>query len=218
MLLTYRIMCCWLSCSLCWWFCLCSYAVIGRSLFSVNLGIGNLGEGLERWRGYYQSIRPMSVLPLRTLSLWFPPLMHFLLPQRNVIALASCGTLLNLLSFLLIFLLCLEGGREVDNLGYLSLFSMCSIEVLGPSFCYLLRIIFCIRLCTVKCITITLFCNYCWPIIAYTVMLIVIGLIKFGCFWITRCNLFVVLLKCCTASILYVVWLLVVCCRAFHGE
>ncbi|CAO2813226.1 unnamed protein product [Amaranthus hypochondriacus] len=37
------------------------YAVIGRSFFSVNLGTGNLGEGLEYWRGYYQSIRPTQM-------------------------------------------------------------------------------------------------------------------------------------------------------------
>ena len=121
MLLTCLIMCCWLSCWLRWWFRLCRYAVIGRSFFSVNLGIGNLGEGLECWRGYYESIWPTSVLPLRTLSLWFPPLMHFLLSQRNIDCIGFLWyhrALLNLLSFLLIFLLCLEGGREVDDLVY----------------------------------------------------------------------------------------------------
>ncbi|KAL3752385.1 hypothetical protein ACJRO7_013094 [Eucalyptus globulus] len=35
------------------------YAVVGRSFFSPDLGLkGDLGEGLEYWRGYYQSIRP----------------------------------------------------------------------------------------------------------------------------------------------------------------
>ncbi|KAI4383767.1 hypothetical protein MLD38_009569 [Melastoma candidum] len=35
------------------------YTVVGRSFFAKELGAkGDLGEGLEYWRGYYQSIRP----------------------------------------------------------------------------------------------------------------------------------------------------------------
>ncbi|GAB2285479.1 argonaute 5 [Dionaea muscipula] len=37
------------------------YAVIGRSFFSTTLGKGDLGEGLEYWRGYYQSLRPTQM-------------------------------------------------------------------------------------------------------------------------------------------------------------
>ena len=79
-----------------------------------------------------------------------------------------------------------------------------------PTFSYLVRIISCNRLCTVNCIMITLFCNYYWPIMVYIVVLIAIGLINFGSFRITMYNLLMVLLQCCTTSVLYVVWLLVV--------
>ncbi|XP_048136222.1 protein argonaute 5 isoform X1 [Rhodamnia argentea] len=35
------------------------YTVVGRSFFSRDLGLkGDLGDGLEYWRGYYQSLRP----------------------------------------------------------------------------------------------------------------------------------------------------------------
>lgn len=37
------------------------YAVIGRSFFSVKLGTGPLADGVEYWRGYYQSIRPTQM-------------------------------------------------------------------------------------------------------------------------------------------------------------
>ncbi|KAJ8434376.1 hypothetical protein Cgig2_014223 [Carnegiea gigantea] len=37
------------------------YVIIGRSFFSPSLGHGPLGEGLEYWRGYYQSIRPTQM-------------------------------------------------------------------------------------------------------------------------------------------------------------
>lgn len=35
------------------------YCVVGRSFFDPNLGPqGDLGDGLEYWRGFYQSLRP----------------------------------------------------------------------------------------------------------------------------------------------------------------
>ncbi|XP_021732844.1 protein argonaute 5-like isoform X1 [Chenopodium quinoa] len=37
------------------------YVLIGRSFFSESLGKDSLGEGLEYWRGYYQSIRPTQM-------------------------------------------------------------------------------------------------------------------------------------------------------------
>ncbi|KAI6685242.1 hypothetical protein NL676_031155 [Syzygium grande] len=38
------------------------YTVVGRSFFSTDLGLkGELGEGLEYWRGYYQSLRPTQL-------------------------------------------------------------------------------------------------------------------------------------------------------------
>lgn len=40
---------------------LCSYVMIGRSFFSVSLGTGRLADGVEFWRGYYQSIRPTQM-------------------------------------------------------------------------------------------------------------------------------------------------------------
>lgn len=36
----------------------CSYTPISRSLFSYDLGYGDLEEGLEFWKGFYQSLRP----------------------------------------------------------------------------------------------------------------------------------------------------------------
>ncbi|CAI9774583.1 unnamed protein product [Fraxinus pennsylvanica] len=39
-----------------------NYEVIGRSFFSPNLGqIGELGDGLEYWKGFYQSLRPTQM-------------------------------------------------------------------------------------------------------------------------------------------------------------
>ncbi|PRQ33296.1 putative post-transcriptional gene silencing PAZ-Argonaute family [Rosa chinensis] len=38
------------------------YTVVGRSFFSTELGPkGSLGEGLEYWRGFYQSLRPTQL-------------------------------------------------------------------------------------------------------------------------------------------------------------
>ncbi|KAH9603060.1 hypothetical protein KSS87_014862, partial [Heliosperma pusillum] len=37
------------------------YVIIGRSFFSEALGNGNLADGIEFWRGYYQSIRPTQM-------------------------------------------------------------------------------------------------------------------------------------------------------------
>ncbi|GAB4849768.1 argonaute 5 [Ancistrocladus abbreviatus] len=37
------------------------YNVIGRSFFSTSFGKYELGEGLEYWRGYYQSLRPTQM-------------------------------------------------------------------------------------------------------------------------------------------------------------
>ncbi|XP_021767509.1 protein argonaute MEL1-like [Chenopodium quinoa] len=37
------------------------YVLIGRSFFSKSLGKDSLGEGLDYWRGYYQSIRPTQM-------------------------------------------------------------------------------------------------------------------------------------------------------------
>ncbi|KNA05809.1 hypothetical protein SOVF_186940 [Spinacia oleracea] len=37
------------------------YVLIGRSFFSESLGTGILADGLEYWRGYYQSIRPTQM-------------------------------------------------------------------------------------------------------------------------------------------------------------
>lgn len=40
----------------------CRYTVVGRSFFSPLLGQpGELGDGLEYWRGYYQSLRPTQM-------------------------------------------------------------------------------------------------------------------------------------------------------------
>lgn len=39
-----------------------SYTVVGRSFFSHELGQpGELGNGVEYWRGYYQSLRPVQM-------------------------------------------------------------------------------------------------------------------------------------------------------------
>ncbi|KAL8170239.1 hypothetical protein V2J09_022043 [Rumex salicifolius] len=38
-----------------------AYVAIGRSFFSTSLGSDELGMGLEYWKGYYQSIRPVEV-------------------------------------------------------------------------------------------------------------------------------------------------------------
>lgn len=40
---------------------ICSYTPVGRSFYSANLGRRPLGEGLEAWRGFYQSIRPTQM-------------------------------------------------------------------------------------------------------------------------------------------------------------
>jgi hypothetical protein len=41
---------------------LCRYSPVGRSFYSPNLGRRQqLGEGLESWRGFYQSIRPTQM-------------------------------------------------------------------------------------------------------------------------------------------------------------
>ncbi|GAB4824797.1 argonaute 5 [Ancistrocladus abbreviatus] len=40
-----------------------NYIVIGRSLYSTSLGEGELGAGLEYWRGYYPSIFPTQMGP-----------------------------------------------------------------------------------------------------------------------------------------------------------
>ncbi|KAJ8426313.1 hypothetical protein Cgig2_007836 [Carnegiea gigantea] len=37
------------------------YVIIGRSFFSSSLGSGPLADGVEYWRGYYQSIRPTQM-------------------------------------------------------------------------------------------------------------------------------------------------------------
>jgi eukaryotic translation initiation factor 2C len=40
----------------------CRYSPVGRSFYSPNLGRRQqLGEGLESWRGFYQSIRPTQM-------------------------------------------------------------------------------------------------------------------------------------------------------------
>nr|GEX94167.1 PAZ domain-containing protein [Tanacetum cinerariifolium] len=35
--------------------------IIGRSLFSPEMGIGPLGDGIEFWKGFYQSLRPTQM-------------------------------------------------------------------------------------------------------------------------------------------------------------
>lgn len=38
------------------------YTVVGRSFFHPTLGQkGELGDGIEYWRGYYQSLRPTQM-------------------------------------------------------------------------------------------------------------------------------------------------------------
>jgi hypothetical protein len=38
------------------------YVTVGRSFFSLDLGKkGELGNGIEYWRGYYQSLRPTQM-------------------------------------------------------------------------------------------------------------------------------------------------------------
>lgn len=38
------------------------YTVVGRSFFHPTLGRpGELGNGVEYWRGYYQSLRPVQM-------------------------------------------------------------------------------------------------------------------------------------------------------------
>lgn len=51
----------------------CSYFPVGRSFYSPDLGRRqSLGEGLESWRGFYQSIRPTQMgLSLNIGSLFF---------------------------------------------------------------------------------------------------------------------------------------------------
>lgn len=40
----------------------CRYCPVGRSFYSPDLGRRQpLGEGLESWRGFYQSIRPTQM-------------------------------------------------------------------------------------------------------------------------------------------------------------
>lgn len=39
----------------------CSYAVVGRSFFHSVFGAGELGDGLEYWKGFYQSLRPTQM-------------------------------------------------------------------------------------------------------------------------------------------------------------
>jgi eukaryotic translation initiation factor 2C len=42
--------------------CLTRYITVGRSFFSPDLGPkGDLGDGIEYWRGYYQSLRPTQM-------------------------------------------------------------------------------------------------------------------------------------------------------------
>lgn len=44
------------------WINLSRYTTVGRSFFSTNLGPrGELGDGIEYWRGYYQSLRPTQM-------------------------------------------------------------------------------------------------------------------------------------------------------------
>ncbi|XP_028085303.1 protein argonaute 5-like isoform X2 [Camellia sinensis] len=39
-----------------------TYAVVGRSFFPPKFGdTGDLGDGLEYWKGYYQSLRPTQM-------------------------------------------------------------------------------------------------------------------------------------------------------------
>nr|TKW30909.1 hypothetical protein SEVIR_2G069400v2 [Setaria viridis] len=38
-----------------------NYVTVSRSFFSKQFGTGNIGEGLEFWRGYYQSLRPTQM-------------------------------------------------------------------------------------------------------------------------------------------------------------
>jgi hypothetical protein len=43
-------------------FCFGRYVPVGRSFYSPNLGMRkSLGDGLESWRGFYQSIRPTQM-------------------------------------------------------------------------------------------------------------------------------------------------------------
>ena len=43
-------------------FFFCRYSPVGRSFYSPNLGRRQkLGDGLESWRGFYQSIRPTQM-------------------------------------------------------------------------------------------------------------------------------------------------------------
>ncbi len=49
----------WETLYTCW---LCRYSPVGRSFYSPNLGTRrSLGDGLESWRGFYQSIRPTQM-------------------------------------------------------------------------------------------------------------------------------------------------------------
>lgn len=42
--------------------CYSRYTVVGRSFFALELGEpGDLGNGVEYWRGYYQSLRPVQM-------------------------------------------------------------------------------------------------------------------------------------------------------------
>jgi hypothetical protein len=43
-------------------FLMCRYSPVARSFYSPNLGTRQqLGDGLESWRGFYQSIRPTQM-------------------------------------------------------------------------------------------------------------------------------------------------------------
>jgi eukaryotic translation initiation factor 2C len=39
----------------------CSYVTVSRSFFSKQFGHKDIGEGLECWRGFYQSLRPTQM-------------------------------------------------------------------------------------------------------------------------------------------------------------
>lgn len=47
------------------------YCPVGRSFYSPNLGRRQpLGEGLESWRGFYQSIRPTQMGLSLNIGMW----------------------------------------------------------------------------------------------------------------------------------------------------
>lgn len=70
---------------------LCSYVMIGRSFFSVSLGTGRLADGVEFWRGYYQSIRPTQMGLSLNIGILLPFHFPFLLtPCHWLIVGLSC--------------------------------------------------------------------------------------------------------------------------------